>query len=133
MNVSKVDVAADFGARLYGRYPEDGEFCGENFRTKILIPKLQSGGKVELDFTKVIATPSSFFEEAFGGLLREVFASKELASNLNIEIAQLGSPKNVAEELLSRIKLKADDVFVDKKLQKVKNYMNIAADLIAAK
>lgn len=65
-----VNVARDFSPFLGGRIPEHGEFNGQEFRDKFLIPPIQAGNGVCVNFDGVVGLPSSFLEEAFGGLVR---------------------------------------------------------------
>jgi hypothetical protein len=72
--VSQVRVAAEFSPYLGGRYRDDGPWSGEQFREEVLVPRLQqaiqSDGHLVLVLDGVAGVPSSFLEEAFGGLLR---------------------------------------------------------------
>lgn len=67
-------VAERFSPDLGGRYKKDGPYSGEVFRNLHLLPlverALASGEEVTVDFDGVSGTPTSFLEEAFGGLLR---------------------------------------------------------------
>lgn len=51
------------------RYEDLGDFSGEEFRNKKLIPALEAGN-IEVNFDGVYGYGSSFLEEAFGGLVR---------------------------------------------------------------
>jgi hypothetical protein len=69
-----IRVANDFSRYPGGRYKKDGANSGEAFRDDILVPALM-GAKA--DGTRVVVIldgtsgyPSSFLEEAFGGLIR---------------------------------------------------------------
>ncbi|MBX9944420.1 MAG: STAS-like domain-containing protein [Reyranella sp.] len=62
-------VARDFSKLPAGRYRSDGPHSGEVFREDYLIPNLEKGLVIViLDGTD--GYPSSFLEEAFGGLAR---------------------------------------------------------------
>jgi hypothetical protein len=88
-----VHLAEKFSPFLGGRYRDDGPWSGQEFREDFLIPWLReamSGREalvVVLD--GVAGVPSSFLEEAFGGLFRTTDWS--------------------ASELNSALKLRADD------------------------
>lgn len=73
--MSTLHVADDFSRYLGGRYEDDGEFSGEEFRRKVLVPAvdraLASREKLVILFDGVAGIPTSFLEEAFGGLVRE--------------------------------------------------------------
>lgn len=58
-----------------GRYVTDGKFSGEEFRNTVLKPLLEEAiekkEKLTIDLDDTYGYPSSFLEEAFGGLARE--------------------------------------------------------------
>ena len=70
-----INISKDFSSIPGARYPEEGDFSGYEFRTKILYPKLVQAINeyktltVILDGTAGLGT--SFLEESFGGLIRE--------------------------------------------------------------
>lgn len=67
-------VADQFTPFPGGRYAADGPGSGESFREDVLIPHIRKALDNEDDFFLVLdgveGLPSSFLEEAFGGLLR---------------------------------------------------------------
>lgn len=71
----KLSIAKDFSIIPGARFPEEGDFSGQDFRTQLLLPKLLDAIQkdeilfVILDGTAGLGT--SFLEEAFGGLIRE--------------------------------------------------------------
>jgi hypothetical protein len=65
-----VSIARDFSSTPGGRFNRDGPFSGEAFRTRYLEPAIDAGETIEIDLDHVAGLPSSFLEEAFGGLLR---------------------------------------------------------------
>ncbi len=65
-----IDVARQFSRVPAGRYIADGPYSGEAFRSKLLVPALESAEKVEVRFDGARGYGSSFLEEAFGGLVR---------------------------------------------------------------
>ncbi|MEZ5438001.1 MAG: STAS-like domain-containing protein [Lysobacteraceae bacterium] len=65
-----VNIALDFGVSPGGRFPEDGEYNGQRFREKFLIPALEDSEIVKVVLDGVSGFGSSFLEEAFGGLVR---------------------------------------------------------------
>lgn len=85
--MSTILIAKEFSRFPAGRYhPKDGDFSGERFRSEFLIPKLNNSNEiitVILDGVK--GYPSSFLEEAFGGLLRLGFSSAELKRRLRLK------------------------------------------------
>ncbi|MEM0950183.1 MAG: STAS-like domain-containing protein [Pseudomonadota bacterium] len=70
--MTTINIAKDFSRYPIGRYEADGPNSGERFRERKLVPALRddtvSGVEVLLD--GVAGYPSSFLEEAFGGLVR---------------------------------------------------------------
>ncbi len=84
----EINIALDFSRIPGARYPEEGDFSGQEFRQKILLPKLQEAIKkqekltVNLDGTAGLGT--SFLEESFGGLVRvDKFDVDSLENTLN--------------------------------------------------
>ena len=72
--VKEIQVASRFSRHLGGRYKSDGPWSGEAFRDAVLLDCVQSAlDKREpllINFDGVAGTPTSFLEEAFGGMLR---------------------------------------------------------------
>ena len=68
-----INIPEDYTQYPGGRYIEDGEGNGTGFREKFLRPAMENKSvscvKVVLD--GAAGYPSSFLEEAFGGLVRE--------------------------------------------------------------
>ncbi|MFT4929850.1 MAG: hypothetical protein ACI8WB_005985 [Phenylobacterium sp.] len=71
----------EFDPKPYGRYPDDGEGCGQNYREKILAPALRQHDKVHVDLTGYNRYGRSFLDEAFGGLIRESHFSGDEVNN----------------------------------------------------
>ncbi len=71
----ELKIAKDFSRIPGARYPEEGDYSGQTFRTEFLLPKLKEAIEkgeqlvVNLDGTAGLGT--SFLEESFGGLVRE--------------------------------------------------------------
>ena len=66
-----INFAKDFTRFPAGRYRKHGDCTGQVFREDHLVPALRGNERVIVDFTDVFGVPSSFAEEAFGGLIRE--------------------------------------------------------------
>ena len=68
-------VAREFTDTPGPRYRKQGKFSGEEFRELFLEPVFKqymlSGTKIEIDLDGVYGYPTSFLEEAFGGLARK--------------------------------------------------------------
>lgn len=82
-----INVAKDFSPIPGARYPKEGDYSGQEFRTKFLAPKLKEAIEkniillVDLDGTLGYGT--SFLEEAFGGLIRsDKFKFDEIKKHL---------------------------------------------------
>jgi len=83
MSIKMINVIRDFSKSPYGRYPSDGDWNGQAFRTKFLTPALRASDKVVVDLTGYNRYGRSFIDEAFGGLIREDgFTKQELDSKL---------------------------------------------------
>lgn len=83
LDVCRISIAKDFSETPYGRYREDGTESGEVFREDLLLPALKRG-RVELDIDGVDGLPSSFWEEALGGLIRRGLTLEQVKSKLTI-------------------------------------------------
>lgn len=77
-------IARDFSPYPAGRYLTDGDWNGERFREEILLPALKRG-PVTVVLDGVAGLPSSFFEEAIGGLVRRGLSVSDLSRNLHFE------------------------------------------------
>lgn len=71
----KINIAKDFSEIPGGRYKNESAFSGEEFRENILKIKLEEAQKkndiIEVELDGCYGYPSSFLDEAFGGLVRE--------------------------------------------------------------
>ena len=74
--MAEINIAIDYSKTPGGRYRKDGKYSGQDFREKILIPKYQlsirQGEKLIINLDGGYGYGSSFLEEAFGGLVREL-------------------------------------------------------------
>jgi hypothetical protein len=106
-----IDIAKEFSPTPGPRYEEEGEFSGEEFRKRYLVPTYEKARArnekivILLNGTEGYAT--SFLEEAFGGLAR-LYGDKEVLAALDFEcdddpfiiseiksyIAEANDPKN---------------------------------------
>jgi hypothetical protein len=77
-------IAEAYSKYPAGRFPTDGPNNGEKFRDQILGPALRGDENVEVNLDGVMGLPSSFLEEAFGGLLRIGFNIDTVRSRLKI-------------------------------------------------
>lgn len=81
-------ISKDFTETPGARYRHEGSFSGEEFREDILIPKFkqvqENNEKLLIDLDGGYGYPTSFLEEAFGGLSR-VFGSKKVLEVLSFK------------------------------------------------
>ena len=70
----KIKIASDFSRIPGARFPEEGDFSGQQFRQEILLPKLKKAIDnkeiLEIDLDGTAGLGTSFLEESFGGLIR---------------------------------------------------------------
>lgn len=80
-----IDISRDFSNVPAGRHEADGDFSGEAFRDKILVPALRQYDRVQVVLDNTEGFGSSFLEEAFGGLVRYCgFTQEYLAKHLSL-------------------------------------------------
>lgn len=67
-----IKIAKDYHKMPMGRYyPKDGDWTGDKFRKNFLENNFDKYEKIIIDLDDLYACPSSFREEAFGGLARD--------------------------------------------------------------
>lgn len=79
-----ISIARDFSVTPGGRLTRDGPFSGEAFRKRFLEPSIDNGEIVVVDLDDVAGLPTSFLEEAFGGLYRRERPRPELKELIRI-------------------------------------------------
>jgi hypothetical protein len=80
-----ITIASDFTEFPGGRYRVDGKFSGEEFRDDVLVPALRTHEHVTVVLDGTAGYPSSFIEEAFGGLVRlHGFSRRDLETKLTV-------------------------------------------------
>jgi hypothetical protein len=84
METMNISIAKDFCETPAGRYVDDGPFSGQRFRNEVLVPALQAGKAIQINFDGTLGYGSSFLEEAFGGLIRAGFKVEDLKARLQI-------------------------------------------------
>lgn len=76
MSEYHISVAKDFSTTPGGRYVRDGKWSGEEFRKNVVEEKLRdvikTRGKLWVSLDGVAGYATSFLEEAFGGLVRDL-------------------------------------------------------------
>jgi len=89
MTVQKIElsIAAEFTVTPGPRKRSEGEFSGEEFLESLLrqrfVSALDAGSVLSVNLDGAAGYPSSFLEEAFGGLARE-FGTQRVLANLEI-------------------------------------------------
>lgn len=73
-----------FSRTPFGRYRNSGPKSGEAFRKEMLEPALKNYDRVVLNIDGVAGLPSSFWEEAMGGLVRAGYSLDLLKLKLEI-------------------------------------------------
>lgn len=77
-----IKISKEYSPIVKGRhYPDDGEFTGDRFREEFLEPIFNDYDIIRIDLDDSYGYPSSFREEAFGGLAR-VFTVKDVLKKL---------------------------------------------------
>lgn len=79
-----ISIAREFSATPGGRLSRDGPYSGEAFRKRFLEPSIDKGEEVVVELDHVAGLPSSFLEEAFGGLFRRANARASLKDLVKI-------------------------------------------------
>lgn len=104
-----LNVSAEFSPYLGGRYRSHGPWSGEQFREDYLVPRLDqaigTGEQLIVQLDGVAGVPSSFLEEAFGGLVRTGrFTPQQLASLITLEAndPELWPYLELAKEFIQR-------------------------------
>ena len=92
MSKTTINIAKDFSEYPSGRHLADGPYSGEKFRKEHLVPALNEYDEIIIILDNVMGYPSSFTEEAFGGLVREEkFDADELAARLKVKASPVYS------------------------------------------
>lgn len=65
-----ISLIKDFTDAPGGRFREDGDFSGEQFRNDDLLPALEAG-TVLVDLNGALGLPASFLDESFGVIGRK--------------------------------------------------------------
>lgn len=102
-----IKISKDFSDTPGPRYIKDGEYSGEAFRKELLEPlfreAIEKQEKLLIDFDGGYGYPTSFLEEAFGGLVRSY--SKEQVKNI-LRYVSTEEPALIlaVEELINKAK-----------------------------
>ena len=79
-----IHIAQDYTHFPIGRFRRHGIGSGEQFREEFLIPALKNGKSISVVLDGTSGYPSSFLEEAFGGLVRSGFEYDDLSRRLKL-------------------------------------------------
>ncbi len=82
-----INIAKDYSPFVLGRYPDDSDYNGTNFREIHLLPAIYKliNNQIEsltIDFDGTYGCDPSFLEEAFGGAIRALKKDNIDSSNL---------------------------------------------------
>ena len=104
--MNTLNIANDFSKTPAGRTAvAHGNHSGETFREEKLWPLLRnaikSNSKLVVVLDGTAGYPASFLDEAFGGLIRKKYCSKE-ESRLHLEIKAVSSSYEVYKILIDR-------------------------------
>lgn len=99
MSKKTITIVNDFSKKPYGRYLDDGDSSGEEFRKKHLVPALRDYDEVLVVLTGYNRYGRSFIDEAFGGLIRsENFTKSDLDQKLRYIHSDLPSIELLIKE-----------------------------------
>ena len=96
----KINICKEYTDTPGGRYKEQGDFSGEDFRETMLKPKylesIEKNEKLQIDLDGGYGYGSSFLEEAFGGLIRNLNDNYKQALEI-IQIKSDDEPKLIED------------------------------------
>lgn len=96
----KINICKEYTDTPGGRYKEQGDFSGQDFRETILEPKyldaIAKNEKLQIDLDGGYGYGSSFLEEAFGGLIRNLKENYKQALEI-IEIKSDDEPRLIED------------------------------------
>jgi hypothetical protein len=93
---TEIHIATDFFPYPGGRYMTDGNGNGTEFRERFLVPILEAHKKAKIFLDGAPGYPSSFLEEAFGGLIRRGFSADAIKASFEIITTQAEFERFVA-------------------------------------
>lgn len=100
-----INICKEFSETPGARYRSEGKYSGEEFRDNILDPKYlearKTGEKLVIELDGGYGYPTSFLEEAFGGLAR-LHDPKEVNETLDfISYDEPSLPKEIRDYILT--------------------------------
>ena len=94
----EINIAKEYTTSPGPRHIDQGEFSGEHFRETLLKPRfskaLEQGEKLIINLDGGYGYPTSFLDEAFGGLARQLSSEVVLK---NIELISDEEPSLISE------------------------------------
>lgn len=106
-----INICKDFSDTPGGRHKKEGKYSGEEFRDTILITKfeesIKNNEKLTINLDGGYGYPTSFLEEAFGGLARK--CKKQYSESLILNTLHFIS--NDEPSLIDEIKQYISDVY----------------------
>jgi hypothetical protein len=87
MKMRTFSIARQFNPHPGGRLRKTGPGSGEAFREDHLVRLLASPEPIELDLDGTSGFPSSFLDEAFGGLVRIGYSKDQLRQQFRFKAA----------------------------------------------
>lgn len=88
--VTHIHVGRDFNNAPGGRYLTDGEGNATDFRTRFLVPVIERREHAVVLLDGVAGFPSSFLEEAFGGLVRLGYSPEVIRQTFEFRTSEPG-------------------------------------------
>jgi hypothetical protein len=95
-----IDIGKDFSRYPAGRYETDGPFNGELFRAKFLVPVLNNNKRITIELDGTAGYGSSFLEEAFGGLVRLGYSSRQIKTAITLHSEDPSLLEEIEEYIL---------------------------------
>jgi hypothetical protein len=105
----ELNIAKEFTRTPGPRYRTEGEYSGQEFLEDLLRPRYvdakKTGELLRVNLDGAVGYPTSFLEEAFGGLARE-FGSKEVEKHLVVMCTDEPYLEEQIHEYIRKAKLK---------------------------
>jgi len=90
----EINISKDFSKTPGGRFKNEGDFSGEEFREKFLrkryLEAKSNNEKIKIILDGCFGYPSSFIDESFGGLARDLNDNKIFSDFVFISDEQPG-------------------------------------------
>ena len=86
--MNMISIAREFTPFPGFRFKEYGKGSGEEFRDKFLVPIMEQGVPVVVELDGTSGYPSSFLEEAFGGLVRLGYPADRIRKTIQLHASK---------------------------------------------